>query len=369
MSDQASEHLARAAMGGDLPGVERALAAGGDPNAKVFVYSEWNTPLGLAVLSMDRDVVLRMVAAGGDLGVQQPRGVPVRTVCTHAGSDDFAAWLANLPEHRALVPRKPPTSVAGTPLHVGKLVQDVAGSWRPKLLAVLLDDHYRAAVEPWDLGMGLVQAARADCIESVRLLLSAGAPVDVHDPHSGYTALHWAASRSNVSIAKLLVDAKAGLDARQRAAFAPMHLAAEAGALDVMSLLLERGAHPMPHNGYGQTPFDMAIERDCPRSARFLIERGHGKAIKPGEALDKAFVHAVRQGNARILPLLASWGADVHQRPNGRTLMQLAPAQNQDVKRMIRAVQTGQLIEEAMTGDEAGPSESAPAASGGMSPL
>lgn len=366
MSDEATKELAHAAIGADLARVEKALAAGGDPNGKVWFYADgWSTPTGLAVTSMDREVVLRMLAAGGDLGIEQVRGLPQRALCNQSGTDDFVAWLVHLPQHRALAPLAGGGVTAGTPINVGKLLQDVAGTKKPKVLAVLLDDRYRAVVDSSDLGLALVNAARIDCTESVRLLLAVGAPVGVRDPLSEQTALHWAAQRDNAEIARMLIDAKAGLDVRQRAGYAPLHMAAQVGALKVMSLLLERGAHPVPQNKYEQTPFDMAIEGDSPRAARFLIERGHAKPLE-GEALNAAFVNAVKKGNARSMALLAGWGADVDQKVFGRTLMQLAPAQDQEMKRMLRALQTGQRIEEAMP-EEEGPRESAP--SGGPSPL
>src|SRR5688500_2961042 len=90
----------------------------------------------------------------------------------------------------------------------------------------------------------LIQAVQRGDVPAVRQLLRQGA-----DPSAaqgdGLTALHVAAETGQLEIARLLLDAKAPVEARSRiGGYTPLHLAALRGHAAVVSALLAAGADP-----------------------------------------------------------------------------------------------------------------------------
>src|SRR5688572_19193455 len=90
----------------------------------------------------------------------------------------------------------------------------------------------------------LIQAVQRADVTAVRTLLRQGA-----DPSAaqgdGLTALHVAAETGQLEIARLLLEAKAAVDARTRiGGYTALHLAAGRGHTSVVSALLAAGADP-----------------------------------------------------------------------------------------------------------------------------
>lgn len=71
----------------------------------------------------------------------------------------------------------------------------------------------------------LMAAAHAGALEPLRLLLAAGAPVDIHGSH-GFTALMFAAHAGHVVRARLLLGAGAEVQARDGDGSTPIMFAA-----------------------------------------------------------------------------------------------------------------------------------------------
>ena len=79
---------------------------------------------------------------------------------------------------------------------------------------------------------------------------------DVNAPQGdGTTALHWAAYREDVPMARLLIQAGADAKARTRlGSVTALHLAATTGNPQLVDLLLKAGAETDAANGNGTTP-------------------------------------------------------------------------------------------------------------------
>ena len=95
--------------------------------------------------------------------------------------------------------------------------------------------------------MQLHYAASDDNAEVAGLLLEHGAPVDVRQKYSHYTALHIAACKGNMAAAVVLLDNGAALDAKDAWGHTPVHIAAAESVrgrkhMDMLCLLLARGA-------------------------------------------------------------------------------------------------------------------------------
>src|SRR3954468_15932255 len=95
--------------------------------------------------------------------------------------------------------------------------------------------------------------------DAVRLLLARGATADRNG--TGWmtgTPLHAAASGSHASVVRILVDAGADPNNRQRHGYTPLHSAAANGDLESLELLLDAGADPAATNDEAETPLALA---------------------------------------------------------------------------------------------------------------
>ena len=136
----------------------------------------------------------------------------------------------------------------------------------------------------------IADAAPEDYEEIVRLLLERGVNVNAVVPEGG---------EENEIIA--------GVTA--------LSAAANAGTISLMCLLLDAGADPNA-GGDGLTggPLRGAMGNADAR-ARILLLREHGANInQTGKHGDTPLMAAARAGNAEVIPLLLSWGADLHAR-------------------------------------------------------
>lgn len=96
-----------------------------------------------------------------------------------------------------------------------------------------------------------VRSGDTDVIDSY---LQAGNDPDAHSKIFGYTALSIAAAANQVAASERLIDAGAGVNARDRDGSTPLHAAAFFGRVEAVELLLASGADPGMRNRLGETP-------------------------------------------------------------------------------------------------------------------
>jgi ankyrin repeat protein len=98
--------------------------------------------------------------------------------------------------------------------------------------------------------------------EAARLLIEKGAAVDtVSSNPMKLMPLHSAASVRNLETARLLLEHKAPVNARQQGGWVPIHAAAQNGDRAMVELLLKHGADPKLANDEGKTPAAVAREK------------------------------------------------------------------------------------------------------------
>jgi ankyrin repeat protein len=220
-----------------------------------------------------------------------------------AGEHGFASW-SELMDHLVRM-GDDPFARAYRALEA----QDVEG------LAALLDEHPGLVSEVGTNGNDLLGMASATCDERlVAVLLERGADV-AHGNVHGWTPLHQAAYSDLPAMARMLLDAGARLDVSARGAGGtPLVVALFWGNRATAELLAQHGAHPANLRvGAGLGRLDLAASPGSDRG----FYRPHGgfpawqPSDDPQEVLDEALSWAARNDRAEVLGELVDRGANV----------------------------------------------------------
>jgi ankyrin repeat protein len=107
--------------------------------------------------------------------------------------------------------------------------------------------------------------------EVVKALLAAGADVNAASRESmKVTPLASAAAAQQTSIARLLIDHGANVNARAASGHIPLHEASANGNVELVKLLIQNGADVNAKTDDGKTPLDFAIEYKRPEVIELL---------------------------------------------------------------------------------------------------
>ena len=195
-------------------------------------------------------------------------------------------------------------------------------------------------------GANLLHNCMTD-LEVARTLLRAGIPVNSTD-RSGNTPLHYAArTQDAASCVDLLVKHGADIEARSSTGMTPLLTATMHGIDYTFSYLTALGADTTVRDEEDRGIYEWAMHGSDEDLALRAIAR-HPAVAPAGDRLDAALVDAVRKGFAPLTAKLVELGADVGQKPGGRTLLQCAPRHAEELKRLLRSLKTGAAIESAM---------------------
>lgn len=124
-----------------------------------------------------------------------------------------------------------------------------------RLRARLDEDPSLATAQSADGYTALHFAAFFGKTEVARILLEAGAGVDaVAENEMRVQPLHSAAANRNLEVCRLLLAAGADVNARQAGGFTPLHAAAQNGDPEMVELFLSARADPTATTDAGETP-------------------------------------------------------------------------------------------------------------------
>ena len=161
-------------------------------------------------------------------------------------------------------------------------------------------------------GSPLLDATKRGDVAAVRSLLEDGADPNLAQG-DGLTALHVAAEEGYLEIAKLLIDAGAKVEVKTRIGdYTPLHLASRSGQAEVVRALLEAGADAAAvTTTTGVTPLHLAAKAmNGAETVRVLLEYGALVDARENAAGQTALMFAASYGRTAAVRELLSHDAD-----------------------------------------------------------
>jgi ankyrin repeat protein len=166
-----------------------------------------------------------------------------------------------------------------------------------------------AAAAPSD--RALLDAAKRGDVAAVRQALKEGA-----DPNfaqgDGLTALHLAAEAGQLEVAKVLLAARANVQAKTRiGAYTPLHLAAGGGHADIVTALLDAGADARAvTTNSAVTPLHLAAKAlNGDAAVRALLQKGADVNARERSG-QTPLMFAAASGRTTAVKVLVEFGAD-----------------------------------------------------------
>ena len=334
-----------AARSGSVDLVREFLSKGHGPNT---ADAGGRTPLHLAAAGGERDVVVALLNKGAKIGVKDKAGSTPAAIALNAGhAEALRALLAKGAELPSADPKR-----GFYPLH------NAAKRGHTAMLSLLLDQgpevdaRGRADMTP------LICAAAAGKVDAVRLLIRRKASLHAQDSQWN-TPLHHAALSGVRECAAALVEAGALQCAWNKDRRTPLNLAkgetrtyllglvdapvkASDGTLlhaaawkenrDAVVELLNRGASPNIANLFGVTPLQAAAQSGHLEVVKLLVARGarvnpcrspfqHNDGLYSG---DHPLAHAAIFGHKEVIDFLVAKGADPKATDeSGRTILHI----------------------------------------------
>jgi uncharacterized protein len=156
----------------------------------------------------------------------------------------------------------------------------------------------------------VADAAMRGDTDRVRALLREGA--DVNAPQGdGMTALHWSALNGDLETINILLYAGATTEPLTRlGAYNPLHLASSRGHGAVIERLLEAGSRPGALTGTGVQPLHLAAQAGNTGAVAALLDRGADVNARDETHGRTPLVFAVSQNRLEVMTLLLTRGAD-----------------------------------------------------------
>ncbi|XP_075351527.1 protein phosphatase 1 regulatory subunit 16A [Mycteria americana] len=146
-------------------------------------------------------------------------------------------------------------------------------------------DRIETAMAEQGITQEKIEEARAaterDMVREIRQLVRAGADLDVPRGH-GATLLHIAAANGYAEAAELLLEHRAGIDAKDEDGWEPLHAAACWGQVQLVELLVAHGADLEGKSVLDETPLDVCGDEEV-RAKLLELKHKHAAVMKSHE--------------------------------------------------------------------------------------
>jgi len=170
----------------------------------------------------------------------------------------------------------------------------------------------------------VAEAAMQGNRDAVRTLLKDGADVNTA-MGDGMTALHYAAARHDVDLAKLLLYAGANVKATTRiGGYTPLLIASRDGDAPMIDALIGGGADANSATVNGATALMLASSAGSVAAVKTLIAHGANVNAKENVKGETALTFAAAYGRADVIKELAAHGADVNVHTKVQDLAEFA---------------------------------------------
>ena len=181
----------------------------------------------------------------------------------------------------------------------------------------------------WDL----VTATDYESIQVIEKLLDDGADIDATLQR---TALHAAAANGNLEIVELLIERGADVNLKDIHGRVPMFVALAEHQPEVAARLAEADTNPNVRTVDGSTLLMAAVRAEEIQLVQWALDHGTDvNAIRPEKNNATALIFAARKGNAEIVRLLLAAGSDPDvANHEGETALDIA--KGKDVKELLR---------------------------------
>lgn len=174
----------------------------------------------------------------------------------------------------------------------------------------------------------IARAASGGYLSMVKLLLENGADVNTPCNH-GPNALSLASSRGHEAIVRLLLEKGADVNRKGQQGWYPISVAIEAGHAGIASALIEHGAEINVSYTY-KTPLIHAAEKGRVEIVKLLLDKGADVRATDQNNMS-ALMQAIEKGYPEIAKMLIEKGSDVNIRESGGyTPLALASSKHQE---------------------------------------
>ena len=240
--------LAWAVHRDDVETVELLIEAGADINA-ANVYQV--TPLSLACTNRNAGIVEKLLGAGANPNLAQDSGETPLMTCTRTGSEEGARLLL---VHGA--------DVNARTTERGQTTLMWAAAGKPAIVRMLIEHGADITARSNRLGLYTPRIPEITNVTPRGGIVHQGFRETIYHPKfkGGLTPLMFAAQAGNVESVRLLLAAGADVNEGTQEVGPPLLLAASNGREQVALLLLEKGADPNATDGYGMTALHWALE-------------------------------------------------------------------------------------------------------------
>ncbi|MBI4027589.1 MAG: ankyrin repeat domain-containing protein [Verrucomicrobia bacterium] len=136
--------------------------------------------------------------------------------------------------------------------------------------------------------------------------------VNAYDGSPAQTPLHTAASHGHLQIVELLLAKGAQVNAKDEYGATSLHNAARSRHKDIVELLLSKGAEVNKGDFFNHTPLYRAAENGNQNVVKLLLQKGANVHVRDSEDGTTALPLAIRGNHERIVHMLLARGADVN---------------------------------------------------------
>jgi ankyrin repeat protein len=151
-------------------------------------------------------------------------------------------------------------------------------------VSVLIDEGSNVNAKNFTESTPLHVSVCAKSLNSARLLITRHADIDIRDK-LGQTPLHRAAS-NDLEITRLLLEARANVNAMREDGFRPLHMAAHAECLEIATLLIEKGADADALDLGGEAALHLAAVNGDINILKLLVHHGANTELLTPDGLN-----------------------------------------------------------------------------------